>query len=134
MTNKKELSENRTLRKVQGLSKEFLDEVFANRFIAAYEILEFMIGDESLCYVCMDMPPGELCLLHLYIPPEKRSHKNIMIIKDMFFSLVHPWCKRKGKTCISVNCDSTDTKTIELFKTFNFNPKIVAVAIMLIQD
>jgi len=134
MTNKKEPSENRTLRKVQGLSKEFLNEVFPLRLKDNYEILELIVEDKSLAYTCIDMPPGDICVLHAYLPIENRSYKKINIMRDMFYSHVHPWCKEKGKTYISVNCDSEDTKTIELFKTFDFNTKIIAVAIMPIQD
>ncbi len=131
MNNKKEISERRELKKIE-LEPTLKDEAFPTRLRGMNTVLAGSVDDVIICYLCMDHTPG-VAVLHLYLPKEHRNTETITIMREMFYSHVHPWCRERNYVQILVNCDPDDHKTIELFKTFGFDPTTITVGTMLVQ-
>ena len=128
MTDKKNSLGSIELKPVK-LDKDIQDAVFPTRVPELCETLAVVIDDVIKCYLCMDVLQG-MILLHVHIPTEYRHTKDILELKEVFYSHVHPWCKNKGASVILVSTLLSDKKTIGLFKTFDFKPEEISMAIM----
>lgn len=135
MQDKKEQQETcsqRSLKEVQ-LDKELADRAFPTRIPEVCKFLEVIEDEVRLCYLAMDMATPTV-LLHLYIIPEMKSYETVMKLREVFYTLVHPWCKAQGCNSIVVTCNGSDDKTTELFRTFGFAPENLNMAIMPVQE
>jgi hypothetical protein len=137
MTDKKELPKSSTVKnnECRLVPHRFTDDEMQRKFPMAtfeYEGLAVHRGDEydPVAYLCMELPPGPACTLHLWIPKENRSKENIEWLVEAFYSDLHPWVKSKGKDFIVVNCPYDLVKTKELFRTFGFDPVPIWLGVM----
>lgn len=119
--------------KSKGIRKGIADVFFPTR----YEDCTFLEATDPegivRCILCMDHLPGEAMGLHLYIPEDNRNTNNILIMREMFYALIHPWIKQQGKNSVIVNCSSNDTKTMQLFETFGFTVEVSAFGMMSVE-
>lgn len=110
----------------EEMQREFPMATFDYKGLAAFR------GDEDapVAYLCMELPPGPACTLHLWIPEENRTRENIGWLAEAFYTDLHPWVKAHGKEFIVVNCHYDLVKTKELFKTFGFDPVPIWLGVM----
>ncbi len=94
-----------------------------------YELLQLWVNEVMVGYICLEYQ-FKICVLHLHIFEKDRTKETIMHLVKGFTEVVHPWIKNRGASSVVVQCNYEDTKTMELFKTFGYEPKAVWFASM----
>jgi hypothetical protein len=117
------------LKQVQ-LTEKFKDQVFPTRQKDMHAVLQATDDSGIVCYVCMDTVPGPVTSLHVYVPPEQRTCKKIMRLTELFYELIHPWCKDRGYTHILFSCAGDDQKTTDFAIAAGFKPENINMALM----
>jgi len=121
--------------KVKDIYDEISDVLFPTRLREDCTFLEATDRTgKIICLLCMDNLPGSAMALHIYIPEDNRNKTNILMMREMFYALIHPWVKRRGNESIIVNCASDDAKTMKLFETFGFVVETSAFGIMPVKE
>ena len=91
-------------------------------------------GKLILCYVCIDFPTQDVCIVHMHIPKGSRSSDNFYTMGTMFYSLLHPYLRNYGVKIITSNCLASDLKTTELIKYMGFKTETLTMGSMPVQE
>ena len=82
-----------------------------------------------MCYSCTE-DFGLVQGPHIYVPPENRHHKELLIIKRIFKGLYVPMMRDAGCIALSTNCDQSDRGTTTFMKMVGFEIKHLTVGEM----
>lgn len=137
MRDKKQKSDASTLKsRLQEvtLDPDLATQVFPTVQPGSYTTLVVFLDETPVAYLAMELPIGPTCALHLNILQKYRTKEVIQDLVSVFYKDVHPWIHAKGKQYVIVTCPYQDTKTMELFKTFGFDPSGLWMGLMPIQE
>lgn len=84
---------------------------------------------ELMCYSCTE-DWGAVQGPHIYVPAEKRHHKELLVVKKIFKGLYVPMMRDAGCIALSTNCDENDRGTTTFMKMCGFEIKHLTVGEM----